>query len=168
MTSYIQETDSKTVYALPREIHYSFTDQPLNETFGGALLVSYLPLPVESDLLRPSWELLYKLENKCIAREARRLLSVIQEAITIFQKFHFDLGHVPQLRPSITDDGAILFEWIFGDFRIGFSIEPNIQESGWFLITNRNLGEISACGFISGIDLNALIPWLINFILSHS
>lgn len=168
MTYYIQETDSKRVYALPREFHYSFTGQPLDETFGGALHADYLPLPIGSDPLGPAWELIYKLENKGIAQEAKRLLSIIQETISTVQKFRFDLGYIPPLRASIADDGAVLFEWIFRDYRIGFNLEPKIQESGWFLITNRNLGEVSASGFISGINLNVLVIRLINFILSHS
>lgn len=168
MTYSIQETDSKSVHALPRGLRYSFMVQPPDETIGGALHIDYLPLRIESEPLGPAWGLVYQINNKAIAQEAQKLLSAIQETMSTIQKFRFDFGYIPPLRGSIAEDGAVLFEWIFRDYRIGFSIEPNAQESGWFLIANRNLGEISASGFISGVNLNVLIPWLIDFILSHS
>ncbi|HID30264.1 MAG TPA: hypothetical protein EYP19_09700 [Desulfobacterales bacterium] len=144
------------------------TASTLNETFGGSLHASYLPLRARSELIRPAWELIHQVENKEIAQEAKRLLSVIQETVSTFQLLQFDVGYIPQLQAFTVDDGSVLFEWAFNDYRIGFSIEPNPQDSGWFLITNRKLGEISAFGFISGIELHPLILWLLNFILSHS
>jgi hypothetical protein len=168
MIGYVQDTDSRTVYALPHEIHYALSDKPANETLGGAVNGEYLLLPLDSDILRPAWELTYRLENKDIAQRARRLLSAIQELMSAFRQFQFDLGHIPQLHAFRADDGSVLLEWVFGDYRIGFNIEPDPQDSGWFLVTNRNLGEITASGFISGIRLNRLILWLLTFMLAHS
>ena len=78
------------------------------------------------------------------------------------------MGYLPSLQGFNVEDGSILIEWIFGDFRIGFNIEPNPNDSGWYLVSNKNLGEISASGYTSGIEIKNLILWLLNFILSNS
>ncbi|MGA9350361.1 MAG: hypothetical protein WBW48_16380 [Anaerolineae bacterium] len=168
MTYYVQETDSRMVYPRSPELHYFFSDPLANATFGGYSHGDYFPLASGSNLLQPAWGLSYRLANRDIANEAGRLLSVIQKAFFTLQELQLDLSHIPQLRAYLVDDGSVLFEWIFNDYRVGFSIDPNPQESGWYLITRPNLGGISASGFISGIDLDTLIMWLLNFIMSHS
>jgi len=168
MMYYVQETDSKIIYPPPREFRYSLTDRLTNETLGGHPYTNYLPLPIEAGWFRAAWELAHMLRNVDVARETKKLLSVLQETLFTFKQFRFDVGHIPQLQAFAADDGSVLLEWIFRDYRVGFSIEPKPQDSGWFLITNKNLGEITASGFLSGIDLNRLILWLLNFILSNS
>jgi hypothetical protein len=97
-----------------------------------------------------------------------RKLSIIQEMIVTFQRLQFDLGHLPPLQAFNLEDRSILIEWAFPNFRIGFTIETNHEESGWYLVSNRNLGEISASGYTLGMDIKALVLWLLNFILSNS
>jgi hypothetical protein len=168
MNYYAQETDSRIIYELPREIHYSFPSRLDNETLAKDLYTNYLPIPIGSDLFKAAWELIHKIENKSVAKDANRMLAILQEMVSTFHQFQFDVHDIPPLQAFVADDGAALFEWIFKDYRIGFNIEPNPKDSGWFLVTNRNLGEISASGFLSGIEVNPLILWLLNFILSHS
>jgi hypothetical protein len=109
-----------------------------------------------------------QIHNKQIAKEAKKLLLNVQDIINSFQQFGIDLSHLPPLQAFLPDDGSILIEWIFPDFRIGFSLEPNLDDSGWYLVSNKKLGEISASGYVSGIDLKNLILWLLNFVLTHS
>jgi hypothetical protein len=168
MNYYVQETDSRIIYELPSEIHYSLPSRLVNETLGKDLYINYLPIPIGSDLFRAAWELAHKIENESVAKDAKRLLSILQETISAFHQFQFDVHDIPPMQAFIAEDGSALFEWIFRDYRIGFNIERNPQDSGWFLVTNRKLGEISACGFLSGVDMNPLILWLLNFVLSHS
>lgn len=39
------------------------------------------------------------------------------------------------------DDGSVLIEWIAESFRIGFSIEPDFEESSWYVVDNKDLTE---------------------------
>lgn len=169
MIDYYQETDSKVVFVLPHEPTYRIPIEPVDETTGGSPNVSFSPLLESSSLVRPAWDAIRQTENQEVAREARRLLSVIQEMIVSFQQFGFDLGHLPPLRAfNVVDDGSVSIEWILSDFRIGFTIEPNPEDSGWYLVSNKNLGEITASGYTSNIDIKTLVLWLLNFILSNS
>lgn len=75
---------------------------------------------------------------------------------------------LPPLKFRWLEDNSALIEWIFKDFRIGFSIEPDIEESGWYLVSNNNLQEISASGVLQFETLEFLIINLLNFASANS
>lgn len=168
MTTYFQETDSKMIFAGSHGFDIPIPTVPINETVSGSLRRDFLPLPEELSLVKTAWTITRQTENQSVAKEARRLLAAIHEMISSFQHFGFDLDYLPSLHAFNVEDESILVEWIFNDFRIGFTIEPNPRDSGWYLVSNRNLGEISASGYITGLDIKNVILWLLNFILSNS
>jgi len=157
MMPYIQETSSNIVQKTPYPV--SFLQQERGTR--GHPSTEYLSGSATSNQPMPAWEAVCRTANKDSAQQARDLLSAIQETLKWFPDFS---DMIPQLRHSIAADGSVLFEWIFSDYRIGFNIEPNPQESSWYLVTNRKLGEISASGFISHINLRVLIQFLFSFI----
>jgi hypothetical protein len=166
MMNYVQETSSKIVYPFPGSRRFAFT--PLNETFGGLENNQYLPWPIGTGIVSLAWDLTFKVGNKQLAADARRVLVLIQQTVTTLHKIGLDLSYLPQLQAFLAEDGSFLLEWIFSDYRIGFSIEPNEAESSWYLITNRKLGEVNAAGVLCGSELQTLVLWLLNFVLSHS
>jgi len=114
---------------------------------------------------------LNKAKKQDVAQEARDILQIIQDTITDFsQKFNLDLSYLPRPQAFSSEDESILIEWIFSNFRIGFSIEPNSKDSSWYLVTKKELGEISASGLISekDVDVKILVLWLLSFVLLHS
>jgi len=165
---YFQETDSKIVFTVPNEVSYPTLPESANRTTGGSPRRYFLPLPDESSLIRKAWAVSHEVENREVAQEARNLLIVIQEIIDSFQMFGFDIGYLPPLDAFVVDDGSILIEWIYSNFRLGFNIETNPRDSGWYLVSNRQLGDIGASGHTIGLDINKLFLWLFNFVLSNS
>ncbi len=149
------------------DAHPLFTE-PSNETIGGSFKARFLLLPEYSSLVGCALDTIHQTENQYVAKEARKLLSIIQGAIASFKQFGVDLDYLPPLQAFNVDDGSVLIEWIFSNFRIGFNIEPNSEDSGWYLVSNENLGEISASGYTSSIDITLIVFWLLNFALSNS
>lgn len=169
MTPYLQETDSRPTFFYPEEISFSYTQKPIDETLGHNLYVRFIPLQKRIDLLEPAWDVIQRTENEDVAREAKNLLSKIESKITSFlQKDYRDISYLPPLRAFNVDDGSVLLEWIFEDFRLGFSIEPNFQDSGWYLVAKRSLGEISASGYMSNDSFDKQIHWLLDFVFVYS
>lgn len=167
MIGYYQETYAEKAVAMPSEFSSLLIYEPPSETSGGSL-GKYLSRPLEDlSIVRSAWDTVRQTENQEIAQEARELLSIIREMITYSHQLGADLSHLPPLQAFNVDDGSILIEWIFSDFRIGFSIEPNSEDSGWYLVSNERLGEISAFGFTSSIDNNILVSWLLGFVLAN-
>lgn len=163
-----QETDSKEVYVVP--INLKFRDlERQDETIGGEeILNKFFSIPDDTSLIKHAWDVTYKTDNQEVAKEARILLSNVEDLLDKFWKLGMDLTFLPRLHANNAEDGSLLIEWIFSDYRIGFSIEPDLQESGWYLVSNKNLGEISASGFLFRKDIKGIVLWLLNFVYNFS
>ena len=168
MTSFIQETDSKLVFPVSEKRPDFFPIRPVNETIGGNINIHFFPIPHESKIFQHARETIKLTENQDVANESTNLLLLIQDVLKNFQLMEFDIGYIPQLRAFNVDDGSVLLEWVYKDFRLGFTIEPISQESGWYIITNEKLGNISASGYLFNDNKNPIILWLINFVLVNS
>lgn len=168
MIDQVQETDTRIIFSSPTKAEVPLPRQTPETTSGTNLYKNFPLLGAEPDFLKSAWELTESFSDKQMAREAAGLLSIIQEMVATFRVFRFEIGSMPKLNAVTAADGSLLFEWITEDFRLGFNIEPNPQESSWFLATSRNLGRINAYGFISGVDLSKTILWLLNFVITNS
>ncbi len=164
MITYMQETDSKMVFPIPSG---TYTQQITNETFGEKPFLNFFS-PAESRLIRPALETLKTAKNNEVSNEAEKFLLLIKETVSSFQQMSFDLTFLPPIRAFENDDGSILIEWVFKNYRIGFGIEVNPSDSGWYLVAKRELGEISASGYTSNTNTRNTILWLLNFVISHS
>ena len=160
--NYIQETNSE--YSLFILDHLDDMD----ETYSGYLDFRLPPLSIQS-LITPAWNAVGQVNDQKVADEARSILLMIEKTILITQRKGFDLAHLPQLHAFDVQDGSILIEWIFGDFRIGFNIEPISTESSWYLVSNAKLGDISIARNISQnvSETQKLMLKLLAFVISH-
>ena len=83
------------------------------------------------------------VKDPSVVEQARKILATIQGMILRVQQRRSDLTDIPPVCAHSSEDGSVLLEWIFSDFRIGFNIEPNPDDSGWHLVSNKKLGEIA-------------------------
>ncbi|MBM4065239.1 MAG: hypothetical protein FJ266_06315 [Planctomycetes bacterium] len=127
---------------------------------------NYVPVLSKRDTLELARNIIHKITDSNLLQQAVKLLSAIQNVLNT-QPFLNIITCIPYLHAATPEDGSLLFEWISNDYRIGFHIEPNPQESSWSLVTKENLGEIIASGSIADIDLHKLVSWLLYFIISH-
>lgn len=167
MIHFAQETDSKIIFSWASGFIDAEPEDPIYETESGPYKPNFVTLPEYSSLIKSAWEASYKIENQGLAREARSLLSLIQETVESFKQLGFDLGALPEFQLSGAMDGSILVEWIFKNFRVGFSFEAHQEESSWYLVSDKNLGDIGASGYISGLSMEKTFLWLLNFVISH-
>ena len=133
----------------------------------GELKELFLPAIPESKLIKGAWDATYRAPILEVASEARKLLMKLQETTSSLQLMGIDFDYVPILQLFHVDDGSILIEWIFSDFRIGFSIEPNFEESSWYLVSKKNMGGINASGNLENMDIKSLFLWLFYFVALH-
>lgn len=162
-TTYWQETDSKIFF--PEQAR-SYQIYIADETFGEKPFLSFFS-STESRLIRPALEAIKAAPKQEILNEAKRFLFLLQETVSSLHQLNFDLSFVQPIRAFVSEDNTILLEWIFKNYRIGFSIEENSNDSGWYLVSKRELGEISASGYLHPDTKNTIL-WLVNFVISHS
>ena len=115
--------------------------------------------------------LLNEFQNLAESDQKTLFLNIFLSLGMVLTKYYsqsFEISHLPPLHVVIADDGSILIEWIFTDFRIAFSIETNLSESSWFLVTNKKLEEIAKSGYISSDNLEGLIDEIVHFVIENT
>lgn len=159
MTNFLQETDSQSW--AERELSFSLSDvtsdiegQPNN-----------FQLRRESNPVKQARGVIPQIENADVAKQLDRLLLIINAILNVIEKKRTDLSCIPPLHAYVEDDGAVSVEWIFPDFRIGFNIEPNPDDSGWHLVAGKNLGDKTESGQL--MDMPKIVSRLFIFILSN-
>jgi hypothetical protein len=167
MMRYIQETDSKMIVPIPDELNYPFLENHKNQTYGGALLFGFYQISFEANFADKALEFLKNTERTDVSIKANEVLRLLQQKVETLLKYGIT-SYLPKINGFSIDDGSILLEWIFEDFRIGFSIENNGSESSWYLVSTKKYGEINASGYISDHNFENIILWLLNFVLVNS
>jgi|GEM_PF-5363355 len=89
-----------------------------------------------------------QIKNKTVVEQIEKLLLVIDTKINDRP----DLRNTPALIPHIEENGAVSIDWIFPDFRIGFNLEVNPADSGWHLLANEKLNELTMSGQLKNMD----------------
>jgi len=161
---YVQETDSKIIFNWLSDRVIPDKSNPVLETRASAPTRYFVSPGFHSGLISGAWEICSRTNFLEAGKQARTLLSLIQEMVSSFELSGFDVGSLPSIQAFETEDQSIFFEWIFEHSRVGFTFEPNPEESGWFLVSDRTLGNVSASGLLSGLGIEKAFLWLFNFV----
>lgn len=161
-----QETDSKLTSVLPSDLVEPLELKAADET-GGDIYGQYSPLIGKPDILGDARRALRQINDQPIAERFAPFLTTIQELLLQLQQRGFDLQSMPRLHAHLPNDGSVVLEWILNDYRLGFTIEQDTNDSGWYLVSNRRMGEIMASGALTQVDREVIDSWL-HFILGNS
>jgi len=127
----------------------------------------FYTLPNDVDIFREAIKGFHKLHDLYVKKSTLLLLLAFQKQI-LNQISQIDFsGYLPPLQLRSDEDGSVLLEWIFKDFRIGFVIEPEGIESSWYLVSNSKLDEASSSGLLNVKECEALLHNLISFVISN-
>jgi len=159
MTNFLQETHSQSWDE--RGLSFSLSDVT-SDIEGQA---DTFRLQGESNLVKQARNIIPQIENAEVAKQVDRLLSFIDKIVNIAEQKKVDLSHIPSLHAYVEEDGSVLLEWVFPDFRIGFNIESNPDNSGWHLVSNKKLGDMTASGQLA--NMGEITILLLDFILSN-
>ena len=107
--------------------------------------------------LRAAWHRVERLPRDSTTQQARALLIDLQRILNTL-----DSSYVPDLAVYVDKEGELLLEWALPDFRIGFSIEQDPSQSGWFTIAKPSLGGLVASGDLQSDDLDTVLRELVR------
>ncbi len=147
---------------------YSFPSWTPDETIGINDDTISISLMQDATLIEAAIKKICKVENKTVQSQAVRILLTLSEIIKFFKDNHIDLSHLPPLWASEVEDGSIILEWAFPDFRIGFGIEPNPDNTSWYKVANKNLGDKNEYGYLNEKNFESVIIKLFTFIFTNS
>lgn len=91
--------------------------------------------------------------------QALQILDLIDELLIGYS----DLA-VPEIQIAQADDNSIGLAWNVGNALLGISIEPDINESHWFLLVGDQDRAVRAYGYLNELDSDLLIEWLVSIL----
>lgn len=97
----------------------------------------------------------------------QKLILFVNEFTAVLER----IQRISNLFPPLVfmeDEDSVFLEWVFKDFRIGFTFCENEDESMWFMISNRNLEELSISGDLRISDYYAIIIKVLGFVVENT
>lgn len=147
-------------------------DLPENEQFvtgnRGGLKNYFSSLPIDVILIENPEINLATNKSKIVQHYLGVFLSSFERILVNTRILYKLSNNFPPIIIKWIADNSLLIEWNYNDFRIGFSIEPNIKESGWYLVSNENLGEYSESGVLDFNRIDTILSKLLIFAISNS
>lgn len=77
-------------------------------------------------------------------------------------------SNLQPLNISVISRDEVIIEWNFKDFRIGFALETGKEAIEWYLVSNKNLDELSISGEMLPESLKLQLRNLILFVLKNT
>ncbi len=154
--------DSTSVHGFNRKV-YTFKDENYMDFFLGTS--EYIKSAPQN----------FNVFNNVMKRCGEIQNPVLRERLLLFIKMFTDilnrLSDMPNMLPAFVmtvEDDSIFLEWVFKDFRIGFTFCEYEEESMWFLVSNRNLEELSVSGDLIMSNYYSIITKVIIFVLRNT
>ncbi len=169
---FAQETDQSTV-SPPEGIRSFAEGSPINvfpdRTYGDFpdMDIDYLSREL-SDAIHSAKSFVRQVTEEPLRIRATKLLSSLHSVLSLLHQGGADSILLPNLSPSRDNDGSLLFEWTHPNFRIGFNVDQDPAQSGWYLVTGHELGDIAASGHVSEMELDHLALRLVRFMATLS
>lgn len=120
------------------------------------------PVTRVSPISGSTWEELDSISNEEIKNKSSELLSYIS-----LDAHQYTVENTIQQKSEVLLDvrseNEAVIEWIFKNFRIGFTVNTDPVESGWFLASKGNLGNITGEGHLPDTNIHLLVSWLSYF-----
>lgn len=100
-----------------------------------------------------------KCQHESVLSQTEKIVEAIFEASLKSQK---DL--LSHLWSSLIDENELSLEWIFDNYRLGFSLEPDNLKSSWYLVGQSGDRLIAENGYLEEINLERLIDRFLTYI----
>ncbi len=122
----------------------------------------FLRSPSRENVTQLARVTLESTSNREVAKRAIIILDIIENQLQ-----SFDISTLPPIRIAELEDERVIIEWIFENFRMGFNLELDDDESGYFQISDKSAGEIRSSGYLKGLKLEVLIRSLLTLVLNN-
>lgn len=144
--------------------NYTCEDYPFIDSTGGDVLYE-APIIDGSlmDIIKDAMNQLQLIEDIKVRGTILMLfgkLAIKLKSSELIKKTHF----LPPIRLFDMEDNSILIEWMFNDFRIGFSVEENTDKSSYYIVSNKPFENLGEAGYLYEVNINTLLEDFISYI----
>ena len=168
MSDLIDLNQSNSASTTSSDTGAELEDQRANVTFGSDPDADYITLGLEDQPFEGAKKLEATIGNPEIARRFRELLNVIVDSNRAFKQIQSELPELPPLHAHLVADESLQLAWISDHYRVGFEIGPESDDTSWFIVTDDDLGAVSASGHLVREQAPSVVLGLIKFLLSNA
>lgn len=168
-----QETSSGNGYNIKQ---VEKTKIPLNSIadnyttgFNSSSILYQLKLPSNVDVLDKAMKSLSSIRNASVRNQTSKLLMSIHTSLQEVIDVNKVSNRLSMLHLTEREDQSALLEWNYESFRIGFSLEPNNDDSNYYIVSeNRNSGSFYAETNRLGNNYKETINAIANYVIRNT
>ena len=138
--------------------------QTTDATIGASDLAAYF----SPRITEQARALLPRIQDPGVARNTAEVVSAIEEAAAALAASGGEVKMIPPVRATLQANGSVNLEWLKRDLRVGFTIETDPGDSGWYLVTSRDLGDTGAYGPLSSRWIRDTVSRAFYFLSANS
>jgi hypothetical protein len=162
MKSFYQDTDIITSGS------YASSNESVDETSGSQIDSNIIPNNLNLGILNPTIAAIQQVKNRNVQSSAIRFLTISKDVLVFLYRNNYDSSHLPPLYATQIEDGSLLIDWIFPNFRIGFSFEEDPSNNGWYIVTDKKLEEYTGSGYLTNENFKDTILRMFMFAINNS
>lgn len=125
-------------------------------------------IPFKINVLKNVSERAKSISNSEVKKQVDEFLTIFTQVIASRKDELVEREDLPAVNLAELDDKSILLEWGSKDFKIGFSFEPKKSDSGWFLVSGKNLDGDQQGGSLKKENFSDLIEYAINYVSANT
>ena len=156
------EWDAWDYFSYPKNTVFNIYNN--NATVGS--IYSFNSIRHRHRIINEAFLSLKNYDNEIQKKQAAKILSLIGVTINQMELREDIFLSVPEIK-LFNDDGSLLLEWIFPEYRIGFCIDDDENKSSWYLVSKETNGGINTFGLLRLINKNILV-WLFMYIIINN
>jgi hypothetical protein len=108
------------------------------------------------------------LASKEMEQAANGVLNALEKSARTYRAIGGDVERLEPVRVFLPEDGSLVLEWINPDFRIGFNIEPQVAESGWYIVTTERFGNAGMHRSLVNTQMDEVATLALNFLTANT
>jgi hypothetical protein len=126
-------------------------------------------LPANIDVFSSLKTDLASLEDTNVFEQVQQVLSALYLALQTANKRRLLKNYLSRISLLQQEDKAVLLEWNFHDFRVGLTLEPNKNESSFFIVSRDKVaGSFNADTQILGASIMRSVGIIVDYVLENT
>jgi hypothetical protein len=109
------------------------------------------------------------LENPAVTEQVKQILLYLYLSLQRAYEFRQPENYLSRMNLVQQEDKAALLEWSFQDFRVGFTLEPEKDESSFFVVSqDKNAGSFTMNTQKLDTDISLSVKKIVEYVLENT
>lgn len=137
-----------------------------NSTFGRAEPLKYLPKSSETASLDSASMVIAQLPGGELKDQVHEVVNLVRGALLRWQAADHPI--VIAVHMTVAEDGTVLIEWASPEFRFGFNLEEEQEDSSWFIVSSPEFGGLVQSKRLVRSEIPGIVEQMARFAAENS